>query len=143
MTPEMKSKSFEFEGYLYATIDFTAPQTPCGITAIVPKAYDGQKLTDPSWIPWNRMPRGWSLVPADLDQSIRDKVIAPFDWGTHLLIVDKGGGYLTQAGKPRGPPGGMQMIWDLEKGPSGLKLQKLKGSHAYWHGRLFIRTQVQ
>jgi len=143
LTPDMRQKSLEHEGFYYATMDFTAPQTPCGISPVVPKAYDGQRLTCPSVLKWNSLPRGWNLVPADLDDSVKEKVIAPYDWGTHLLVVEKGGGWLTQGGKPRGKPGAMQMIWDMEKGPNGIKLQKLKGSHSYWHGKLFMRTQIQ
>eukprot|EP00441_Pelagodinium_beii_P047832 CAMPEP_0197623542 /NCGR_PEP_ID=MMETSP1338-20131121/3540_1 /TAXON_ID=43686 ORGANISM="Pelagodinium beii, Strain RCC1491" /NCGR_SAMPLE_ID=MMETSP1338 /ASSEMBLY_ACC=CAM_ASM_000754 /LENGTH=224 /DNA_ID=CAMNT_0043193551 /DNA_START=107 /DNA_END=777 /DNA_ORIENTATION=- len=41
LTPEMKQNSFEHEGFYYATADFTAPQTPCGISPVVPKPYDG------------------------------------------------------------------------------------------------------
>jgi len=139
----MKQNSFEHEGFYYATADFTAPQTPCGISPVVPKPYDGTKRTDPSWIPWCRCPKGWNLVPSDdLADSVKEKVIGAFDWGTHLLVVEKGRAYVTQGGKARGKPGTLQMIWDMEKGPDGIKLQTLKGSHSYWHGKLFMRAQI-
>jgi len=139
----MKQNSFEHEGYYYATMCFTAPQTPCGISPVVPKKYDHEKRTDPSWIPWCRLPKGWQLVPAEMDDSVKEKVIGCFDWGTHLLVTDKGMAYATQGGKDRGKPGTLQMIWEMERGPDGLKLQSLKATHSYWHAKLFMRAQIR
>jgi len=143
LTPEMKQNSFEFEGFYYATIDFTAPQTACGISPVVPKPYDGTRRTDASVVTWHFMPKGWNLVPADVDDSVKEKVMAAFDWGTHLLVMENGRAYVSQGGQARSKPGTLQMIWDIEKGPSGIRLQHLKGSHSYWHGKLFIRTSIQ
>jgi len=109
----------------------------------VPKPYDATKRTDPSWIPWNRLPAGWNLVPSEIDDSVKEKVIAAFDWGTHILVVDKGRAYVTQGGKARAKPGSLEMIWEMEKGPNGIKLQSRKASHSYWHGKLFMRAPIQ
>jgi len=138
----MRQNSFEHEGFLYATFDFTAPQTPCGVSCVVPKNYDVTRTTDDYILQWCKPPKGWTLVPADFDDSVKEKVIAPFDWGTHLLVVDGGKAYLTQAAKARGKPGTLEKLWDLVTGPMGTRLERQRASHSYWHGKLFMRTRI-
>lgn len=143
LSQEMQLNSFEHEGFRYATMDFAAPQTPCGVSPVLPKPYENGRVTPDDWLPWHRMPNGWKLVPTEVEDSVKEKVIGAFDWGTHLLVVEGGRAYVTQGGKQRGKPGTLQMIWELDRGPNGLKLQKLRGAQAYWCGKLFIRAPVQ
>eukprot|EP00931_Biecheleriopsis_adriatica_P116538 TRINITY_DN92173_c0_g1_i1.p1 TRINITY_DN92173_c0_g1~~TRINITY_DN92173_c0_g1_i1.p1 ORF type:complete len:239 (+),score=27.53 TRINITY_DN92173_c0_g1_i1:49-765(+) len=146
LTPEMRAASIEHEGFLYATIDFTPPHTLCEHSSVVPKGYDGKRCTDDSVLQWNNMPNGWKQVPGDIPDSVKEKVIGAYAWGTHLLVIEDGKAYATAGcgGKDgRGTSGGsLQMIWELEKGPGRLKLQRLGGSQSFWFGKLFIRCQI-
>eukprot|EP00931_Biecheleriopsis_adriatica_P065998 TRINITY_DN4042_c0_g1_i1.p1 TRINITY_DN4042_c0_g1~~TRINITY_DN4042_c0_g1_i1.p1 ORF type:complete len:261 (-),score=32.42 TRINITY_DN4042_c0_g1_i1:208-990(-) len=143
ITDEMRKNSFEHNGFLYATMDFTHPQTPCGVSPIVPKPYDGQKRTDETICKWGFVPNGWMLVPNDIDDSVKEQVMAPFDWGTHLLVCENGRAYATQGAKRRSKPGSMEKIWDIEKGSGGIRMIPLRGEQSYWHGKLFMRAPNQ
>mmetsp|Transcript_11452 Transcript_11452/g.21650 ORF Transcript_11452/g.21650 Transcript_11452/m.21650 type:complete len:235 (+) Transcript_11452:51-755(+) len=142
ITPEMRANSLECEGFLYATMDFTPPNTPCTVSAEVPRSYDGKRCTDDCVLQWNNMPTGWKQCPSDIPDSVKEKVIKNNPWGTHLLVMEDGKAYRTPGCGNKGEPGGLQMIWEFEKGPARLKLQRLGGSQSYWYGKLFIRAPV-
>ncbi|CAJ1355508.1 unnamed protein product [Effrenium voratum] len=103
---------------------------------------DGKRCTDDVVLKWNNMPNGWKQCPSDIAPSVIDKVIKPYQWGTHLLVMEDGKAYRTPSCAAKGEPGGLQMIWESEKGPGRLKLQRLGGSQSYWYGKLFLRTPV-
>lgn len=142
ITPEMRAASIECEGFLYATIDFTPPSTICSASAEVPRSYDGKRCTDDVVLVWNNLPNGWKQCPSDFSDTVREKVIKPYQWGTHLLVMEDGKAYRTPGCGSRDEPGGLQMIWEFEKGPGRMKLQRLGGSQSYWYGKLFIRAPV-
>eukprot|EP00435_Cladocopium_sp_Y103_P050537 s212_g15.t1 len=50
--------------------------------------------------------------------------------------MEDGKAYRTPGCGSKGDPGGLQMIWEFEKGPGRLKLQRLGGSQSYWYGKL-------
>eukprot|EP00439_Symbiodinium_sp_Y106_P040683 s888_g5.t1 len=52
--------------------------------------------------------------PSDLPDSVKDKVIKPNPWGTHLLVMEDGKAYRTPGCGTKGEPGGLQMIWEFE-----------------------------
>ncbi|CAK9008066.1 unnamed protein product [Durusdinium trenchii] len=86
--------------------------------------------------------RALSDCPSDFSDTVREKVIKPYQWGTHLLVMEDGKAYRTPGCGSRDEPGGLQMIWEFEKGPGRMKLQRLGGSQSYWYGKLFIRAPV-
>jgi len=146
ITPEMRANSVQHEGFLYATMDFQSPHKVCEHSSIVPKGYDGKRCTDDSTLQWNELPNGWKLVSGDIDDSVKEKVLGAYPWGTHLVVIEGGKAYATQGcqGKDgKGVQGGsLQMIWEMEKGPARWKLQRLGGSQSYWWGKILIRAQA-
>eukprot|EP00913_Durusdinium_trenchii_P014342 g13453.t1 len=102
---EMRAASIECEGFLYATIDFTPPSTICSASAEVPRSYDGKRCTDDVVLVWNNLPNGWKQCPSDFSDTVREKVIKPYQWGTHLLVMEDGKAYRTPGCGSRDEPG--------------------------------------
>jgi len=136
----MKAASITHGGFLYATLCFTPPNTPCEHPAEVPRSYDGKRCTDESVLQWHNVPNGWKQVPSDVDDEVKEKVLGGYDWGTHLLVMEDGKAYATTGCQGKGKPGQLQMIWEAEKAPGRMKLQRLGGSQSYWYGKLFMRV---
>lgn len=139
VTAEQRQSSMEHEDFLYATIDFTPPHKLPPWEARVPQRYEPRDRTDTSVTIGVKLPLGWEVAPTS--ESLVEKVIKPFPWGTHLLVTAGGKAYQTAKGGTR--PGGLEMIWDYDKA-----LDRRHSLHhhvaglAFWHGKILIRTPV-
>eukprot|EP00440_Ansanella_granifera_P064085 gb/GFBE01069476.1/.p1 GENE.gb/GFBE01069476.1/~~gb/GFBE01069476.1/.p1 ORF type:complete len:229 (+),score=19.38 gb/GFBE01069476.1/:1-687(+) len=142
ITPEQRANSIECNGFLYATMDFKPPNTVCEHSAEVPRSYDGKRCTDDAVLQWYNLPPGWKQVPGDVDDDVKQKVMKPYEWGTHLLVVEDGKAYRTAGSNKGNDAGCLQMIWEMEKGPGRLKLQRLGGSQSFWYGKILIRAPL-
>eukprot|EP00931_Biecheleriopsis_adriatica_P118400 TRINITY_DN93816_c0_g1_i1.p1 TRINITY_DN93816_c0_g1~~TRINITY_DN93816_c0_g1_i1.p1 ORF type:complete len:254 (-),score=27.14 TRINITY_DN93816_c0_g1_i1:72-785(-) len=139
ITPEMRAASIECEGWLYATIDFTPPTQSPPWTTTPPKSYNAWYVkTDASVIKNKTLPKGWELVTSPPEDVVKDKVIKPFPWGTHLLVLEGGNSYWTHGGDN---PGTMETIWDYDKYPGRFALKAKHGRLAPLHGNFFIKIK--
>lgn len=77
LTSDQSSKVMHFNGYRYATLDFTAP----GERSI---SYQSNLCT---------FPAGWQVAP-DVPEIV-EEVIGKHPWGTKLLLLGSGAGYGT------------------------------------------------
>mmetsp|Transcript_20212 Transcript_20212/g.36013 ORF Transcript_20212/g.36013 Transcript_20212/m.36013 type:complete len:287 (-) Transcript_20212:129-989(-) len=77
LTTEQSSKVMHFNGYRYATLDFTAP-------GYASSSYQSNFCT---------FPAGWQVAP-DVPEIV-EQVIGKYPWGTMLLLLDSGAGYGT------------------------------------------------
>mmetsp|Transcript_64799 Transcript_64799/g.182820 ORF Transcript_64799/g.182820 Transcript_64799/m.182820 type:complete len:205 (-) Transcript_64799:48-662(-) len=119
VTPEERQNSVEFEGRLYASLDFYPPDKV--------EELSGQQEM-------KLMPDDWELVPKE--QAVIDTVIALHGWSTNFLVLSQGETYWTNRGLK---PGKIQMIWDLER--SGrLFRPSQRGGLKNYKGRVLIRT---
>eukprot|EP00931_Biecheleriopsis_adriatica_P095054 TRINITY_DN6868_c0_g3_i2.p1 TRINITY_DN6868_c0_g3~~TRINITY_DN6868_c0_g3_i2.p1 ORF type:complete len:206 (+),score=21.44 TRINITY_DN6868_c0_g3_i2:67-684(+) len=141
ITLEQRNVSVECNGYLYATIDFTAPgalpETPSPGALVGSRFY--HHFEESKGLQYSKLTPGWELTEADDD--VKEKVIKPHPWGTHLLVTADNRAYHTSSG---GRAGELEQIWDYEKDPAlGYRLKKKAGMNSKWHGRLLIRSKVK
>mmetsp|Transcript_57226 Transcript_57226/g.147177 ORF Transcript_57226/g.147177 Transcript_57226/m.147177 type:complete len:205 (-) Transcript_57226:63-677(-) len=119
VTDDMRKVSIEYEGHLYASLDFFPPDDPAEIMS-----QKDLKL----------MPDGWELVPKE--QGICDMVVKNHGWATNFMLFKEGEAIWTSRGNQ---PGKINMIWDLEK--SGrLYRPSQRGALKNYYGRILIRT---
>ncbi|CAJ1404889.1 unnamed protein product, partial [Effrenium voratum] len=137
VTEEQRQNAIECDGFLYAAIDFTAPQTlPDMGLDVTPRYY--QPNEGSKGLTYNKMPPGWEM--AEATDSVKEKVIKPYPWGTHLLVTKDNKAYQTAKGER---PGSLEMLWDYAKDPAkGYRLEAKVGMNARWHGRLLIKSKV-
>eukprot|EP00439_Symbiodinium_sp_Y106_P009071 s281_g1.t1 len=84
VTLEQRQNAIECEGHLYAAIDFTPPQSVPDIGLdVTPRYY--QPNEGSKGLTYNKIPGGWEL--ADATDVVKEKVIKPYPWGTHLLVA--------------------------------------------------------
>eukprot|EP00930_Biecheleria_cincta_P043875 TRINITY_DN30108_c0_g1_i1.p1 TRINITY_DN30108_c0_g1~~TRINITY_DN30108_c0_g1_i1.p1 ORF type:complete len:227 (-),score=25.37 TRINITY_DN30108_c0_g1_i1:41-670(-) len=115
LTQDMKAASLEYNGFLYATMDFTPPDTagpPSGQTAPL------------------KPPNGWEV--AKIDENVREIVIKPHKWGTCMMVGDGGEAIMTANGER---PGCMEFLWEYKKNMGLYDLPRCAR-----HGRILIRT---
>eukprot|EP00440_Ansanella_granifera_P051719 gb/GFBE01056072.1/.p1 GENE.gb/GFBE01056072.1/~~gb/GFBE01056072.1/.p1 ORF type:complete len:218 (+),score=29.57 gb/GFBE01056072.1/:1-654(+) len=137
VTLEQRQKSIECDGHLYAAIDFTAPQSIPEIGLETTKYYNPNEGS--KGLTYCRLPAGWEL--AEASDNVKEKVIKPYPWGTHLLVAVDKKAYQTAKGER---PGSLEMLWDYGKDPAkGYRLETKVGMNARWHGRLLIRSKVR
>merc|ERR1719203_1696187 len=121
VTPEQRGNAVEFQGHLYATIDFYPPD-------VAAEELSTQKDL-------KSLPDGWELVPKE--QPVLDEVIKIRGWSTHYMVLSEGEAIWTARGTN---PGRIHMIWDLEK--SGrLYRPSQRGALKNYKGRVLIRTK--
>eukprot|EP00933_Yihiella_yeosuensis_P039121 TRINITY_DN33074_c0_g1_i1.p1 TRINITY_DN33074_c0_g1~~TRINITY_DN33074_c0_g1_i1.p1 ORF type:complete len:262 (+),score=38.97 TRINITY_DN33074_c0_g1_i1:86-871(+) len=136
VTPEMKAASVEYNGYLYAAIDFTPPNKLPEKSFEVPRHYENRARTEPAVCQYQKIPPGWEL--AKPDEGMIEKVIKPNCFGTHLMVLDGQKAYNTAKGRTAGE---LEMLWEYQKGPDGrVRLEHKNGSLAFWHARMLIQT---
>jgi len=142
VTEQQREACIEYDGWLYATIDFTKPSevTPWGMVQL--KNYSGQEASEKHVTEKRLIPPGWELVPSSPDDIIKEKVIKIYPWGTHLLVCDGGNAYCTAKGDN---PGSLESIWDYDthrssNGPS-YALQPWYGGKASYLGKMFMRRK--
>eukprot|EP00435_Cladocopium_sp_Y103_P069243 s465_g33.t1 len=137
VTLEQRQNAVECDGHLYATIDFTAPQSvPEQCLNVTPRYY--QPNEGSKGLTYNKVPPGWEL--AEVNDAVKEKVIKPYPWGTHLLVAKDNKAFQTAKGER---PGSLEMLWDFAKDPAkGYRLESKVGMNARWHGRLLIRSKV-
>eukprot|EP00931_Biecheleriopsis_adriatica_P068298 TRINITY_DN42273_c0_g1_i1.p1 TRINITY_DN42273_c0_g1~~TRINITY_DN42273_c0_g1_i1.p1 ORF type:complete len:245 (-),score=22.38 TRINITY_DN42273_c0_g1_i1:43-777(-) len=141
ITKEMRAASIECEGYLYATIEFTPPTENAPWTTAPPEKYDAFFMkTDITVLKTKSLPKGWELVPTPTEDVVKQQVIKPYPWGTHLLVCEGGNSYWTHAGDN---PGAMETIWDYDKYPGRFALKPKHGRVATLHGTFLIRIKDQ
>jgi len=85
--------------------------------------------------PWKSVPNGWEIAEA-FDEVI-EKVIKPYSWGTHMLIVEGMKAYWTAAGRK---PGNLEALWDYEKGIGRYMLKPKFGGNSTLHGIILMKT---
>lgn len=137
VTLEQRQNAIECDGYLYAAIDFTAPQSvpDLGLN-VTPRYY--QPNEGSKGLTYNKIPPGWEL--AEVNDAVKEKVIKPYPWGTHLLVAKDNKAFQTAKGER---PGSLEMLWDFAKDPAkGYRLESKVGMNARWHGRLLIKSKV-
>eukprot|EP00931_Biecheleriopsis_adriatica_P079180 TRINITY_DN5258_c0_g1_i1.p1 TRINITY_DN5258_c0_g1~~TRINITY_DN5258_c0_g1_i1.p1 ORF type:complete len:344 (+),score=36.33 TRINITY_DN5258_c0_g1_i1:59-1090(+) len=141
ITAEQRANCIEHDGYLYATIDFSSPyENPPWAMKFLEKNYDGSDVSDPSVTRQRVIPKDWHLVPSPAEDSLKEKVIKLYPWGTHLLVLEGGHSYNTAKGDN---PGMLESLWDFTKYPGTVALSQKKGSRASHHGNFLIRRKVE
>mmetsp|Transcript_47267 Transcript_47267/g.76618 ORF Transcript_47267/g.76618 Transcript_47267/m.76618 type:complete len:241 (-) Transcript_47267:82-804(-) len=136
VTLEQRQNSIECDGHLYATMDFTAPiQLPEYGVEDMKKSY---KPSDRSkGLKEAKLPAGWEV--ATISDTVLEKVVKPFPWGTHLIVFEDGKAYQTSKGGER--PGCLEMLWDIARTPDKkYYLQQKAGFGSKWHGRILIKS---
>jgi len=80
LPPEQRARTVEFEGHVYATLDFAEP--------------DGE-VPGPTALPeCVAVPEGWEISTDAA--AVVEQVIAKHPWGTHLLTTRSGAGFTTK-----------------------------------------------
>lgn len=95
----------EYNGYAYASLDFESPNATLD---------DGQKF-------YKKPPPHWTLSPGDAD--IVKHVIAKFEWGTPIMLVESGDGFFTNQNKLGGIPGDQACVGCLIKATKDSKVK--------------------
>ncbi|CAJ1356477.1 unnamed protein product [Effrenium voratum] len=121
VTEEQRANSVEFNGYYYATLDFTPPNSG-GDAA-------GQKTRI-------LMPFGWEV--ADISDDVRDTVVRLHTFGTDFVVGEGGRAFHTARSSK---PGALEMIWDYKKDMGMFNLHQ-DGSLSNKNGRILIRIAV-
>jgi len=144
VTLEQRQNSIECDGHLYATIDFTRPvisfEEGCPTLVQDPAEashYNPNETT--KGLTWAKLSGGWEFAKSS--ESVIDKVIKPYPWGTHLIVTADEKAYHTAKGQR---PGTLEMLWDIDKDAHhGFRLAKKVGRSAQWHGRILIRSKIK
>eukprot|EP00930_Biecheleria_cincta_P004266 TRINITY_DN105167_c0_g1_i1.p1 TRINITY_DN105167_c0_g1~~TRINITY_DN105167_c0_g1_i1.p1 ORF type:complete len:338 (+),score=19.23 TRINITY_DN105167_c0_g1_i1:55-1068(+) len=142
ITEERKQASVEHEGYLYATIDFTPPNTlppPMGAGTSREEMFKYFNMRDNaiSLYDWHTLPLGWEMAP--YSESLIEQVVKRHVFGSHLLVLEGGKTYETAKGRN---PGSLAMLAESEtRTGRQYKLYQTQ-TLASSYGRHFIRTKL-